>query len=69
MYLASDRTVSRTPLQGPRANTAEAEPSHRISITGLVRAVSERQRRKSEEPLSTPQKSAVLPAKTQRRLP
>lgn len=54
MYLASDRTVSRTPLQGPRASTAEAEPSHRISITGLVRAVNERQRRKNEETLFNP---------------
>lgn len=38
-FEAGGHAVSRSPLQGPRASTAEAEPSHTISIADLMGAV------------------------------
>lgn len=43
-FEAGGHAVSRSPLQGPRASAAEAEPSHMISIAGLIGAVKETKR-------------------------
>lgn len=43
-FEAGGHAVSRSPLQGPRASTAEAEPSHTISIADLIRTVNETER-------------------------
>lgn len=43
-FEAGGHAVSRSPLQGPRASTAEAKLSHTISIADLIGAVNETRR-------------------------